>query len=172
MKKLLVLLLVIFVGFSIQPVFAAEVTSDVTLVEPDVWETIKQNIALVVSGLATLGVSIKLLLSTLSSSIKGVGDLLSKKKEDGDNAALSFKEKTEAAKNALVRKGQLEAKIQTTEAEILSLDLKLDFVDNPESKVKIESRIAELKAQLASAKTELEIIDSKFSTITNVVNKL
>lgn len=173
MKKLfLVTIVLIMLSISVQPVFAQEVTSDVTLIEPGLWDTIKQNIGVVVSVFTGTIATVKVLLSTIKTSIKTVGETIANKKAESDANALSLKEKAENTSNALKRLGQLEMRKQSLEGEILSLDLKLDFIENEDSKDKVESRIAELKAELAGVNTELKVINAKFNPIKDITNNL
>ena len=157
-----------------QAVMASDAGGEVTpsAIEPGVWDTIQQNWGLVSAALGGTFLSVMTFISTVQKGFKSLTEFFTKKGEESDAKKQSLAEKAEAGKNALIRKGQLEAQNATIKKELLELDLKLDFVENPASKVKIETRIAELKAEQAEVKSELEVINAKFNPLKEIVAKL
>jgi len=147
-------------------------TEVITPIEAGLWDTLQANYALVAGALTGVGATLLGAYVTIKGGLKSIGELLGKKKVDGDSLKTIAFNKAEAIKTATIRKGQLEIQLAGIKKELLDLDLKLDFVEKPDSKVKIETRMAELKAEQAIVKNELDLIDAKFNSVKDIVSKL
>lgn len=141
--------------------------SDVTptAIDPTIWELVQQNYALVGTAVAGVVGSVGGLALTIKGGLKGVGELLGKKKEEGDATKNTIIEKAENLKTLTIRKGQLEVNKKVCETNIINYTIKLDVINKPESKELIENQIAMEKAELASITKELEEVDKQLPSL-------
>ena len=142
---------------------------EVAPVSPGLWQTIQENYAVVVTAILGVVGSISAALVTIKGGLSGIGALLAKKKTEGDTAQASVMEKAENLKTLTIRKGQLEVNKKSCEMNITNLTLKLDVINNPESRELIENQIAQEKAELVAVTNELSDVNGQLPSFSKLL---
>lgn len=144
-------------------------TEVVTPIEPGVWEIIQANYALVAGAVTTSLAGLGGTWLIIKGSLGKIGEVLGKKKEEGDATKVTIMEKLENTKTLAIRKGQLEINKKTCETNIINYTIKLDVVNKPESRELIENQIAQEKAELAAHIKELEEVDKQLPSFSKLL---